>query len=106
MTHLRTLAEDLPIGHIQVTYDMIETKLQDADRVVQSVRDRLGDLVGPVLPDSNLADIFDEAFGILEGVWLVEGQSGDSGLGSVRWMEYQGRKWNREIVESLKRIYR
>lgn len=101
MTHLRTLAEALPIGEIQVTYDMIETKLQDVDRVVQALRDRLGNLIGPVLPSSYLADRFDEAFRILEGVWLVERQRGDSGLGPIRWMGYQGRKWDRDIVGSL-----
>ncbi|KAJ5363591.1 uncharacterized protein N7496_009304 [Penicillium cataractarum] len=106
MEHLRTLAGELPIGQIRVTYDMLETKLMDVDRVIQSVRDGLGDLVDPVLPNSYLADRFDEAFSILEGIWLVEGQRGDLGLGPVRWMGYQGRMWDREIVESLGPAYK
>lgn len=86
IVHLRTLAEELPIDQIQVSYDMLETNLGDVDRVIQSVRVCLGDLVDPVLPNSYLADRFDEAFGTLEGVWLVEDQIGDLGLGLLgKW---------------------
>lgn len=100
ITHLATLAEDLPIGQIQFSFDVIGGMLGDADKVIQSALNHLGIVFNPVVPNPYIAGGLNDSFGILQGVRLLEDQHRIPGLGPVRWIDFHGRKWNREILES------
>jgi hypothetical protein len=90
MTHLITLAEDLPIGQIQYTCDIIGGKLGDANKVILSALSRLGDLVDPVVPSSYPPGRLNEALGILRGVRVLEDHERIPGLGQGKWMGFMG----------------
>lgn len=95
------LAENLPTDKIQFTVDVITEKLVNANQLIQSARAHLENLVDPVVPNAYILGILDDAFMIVLGVQLLEAQNGRPELGPARWMTYQGRKWDREIIESL-----
>lgn len=101
MVHLTRLARDLPNGEIQVSFDGIEEKLQGVSKGIHHVQVSLGCSVDPVVPDSYLAGTLDNASRVLQGVLLVESQNQNTELGFARWMMYQERKWDLDILEAL-----